>query len=427
MCTLHILVALLLASGCTKTDLQTDPFTAVEEPVLYVDTVWTPPVVFEVMTRSESCFPKERANIFGDEVIQFLGKSLGQTDESHWQGVVRYNIRTGRADTLVDQLGRVGLHASVDPNGFVAYEPADPTRGFATCHVPTGQYTFTPLPNLSACTNEDGRFVLHIRENADKSMVEVLRFDARTTTSISMFETPRRPGRSVDGAAMHHVDYWVDGLDTIVYGVFGYYDYSTGNCPAHCFAYSLQQQKLLWVNVFPPEHRPSCGQEMAVDEHNVYQKSWNRIVAYNRETGEERWRKDITQAQIGQSGIMPGGGRVYFLSDSSTPPYNGTFGLDVMTGEQVYFNGNVGGTMTSARRLRNLYAFISTGQGHRIWLFDPETGKYVTSWPSPNCPPGSEGNCGWFADNMNVDPERGYVVAHDFNSIFVFDVSDFLE
>lgn len=401
--------------------------TDTQVPAQPEDTTWHPSIVFEAHVESSSSYPRDRPVIHGDYVVLYHAEEYNA--ERKWSGIVRYDIISGARDTILEDVYGIGLGSDVGPDGLIAYQSWTPDPiGLNVVDIPAGElYAFVPtLGNGVSDASADGRFVLDLRENADKSEVEILRFYPSTGRMESLFRTPRAKPNNLNWSAGLWPLYWqVENTDTLLFGVFSYHDDSSNNNKSHCFAYNLGEQKLMWVNEYPHESRAASAQTIAVDDRHVYQKGPNRIVAFDRLTGEERWRSDIDQAQINKSDILIGDGYIYFLGDGA----GGTMRLDAETGTNLTVVSPITGTMTTARRIGNLYAFISTGNpgGHQIFLFDPMQGQYVAQWVSPNCGPGRGANCGFFADGINVDQERGYIVAHDWNWVYVFDVSDYLD
>ncbi len=395
-----------------------------------------PPIIFEQHVFRPGSVPQNRPLLYGDYVLQYFQEDNMGMPASKWSGLVRYHLTTGAADTLL-HLGAgsaIPYSHRVDAAGRAYIATSLPNQVHfvdIVSKVVTGPFT---RPSLGGACSQEGIYCIDAEDHGPtRGATDVVLFDASQARFRKLFSTPRLPG-SMPSTMSRSYSY-IDEAGTHLYGEFDYHDRETRTSPSHAFAYNLTTSELEWVNVFPPENDAANAQKIAVDADNVYQKSANRVVAYDRRTGKERWRRDMPDVQIGQSPLMVGGGRVYFLSDMGSSqadrqgltPYGrggGTYGLDATTGALVFYNAAIGGTCVAAEEYRGLYVLLATGngRGHRLHIFDPTTGQYQgEGWESPRC--GSGGNCGFFVDNFSVDAQRGWVTAHDWNHLYVFDIS----
>ena len=383
-----------------------------------------PPILFEAFAIRSGTVPATRPLLHGQYLVQqFSVDKVIASPGREWSGIVRYNMLNSHVDTITAATGAVNYSTSrINGKGIGIFEYQVPAMIRVVDVVGGRSVAAIDVPTPSSAVTQDGEIALYPREVDGGTKIEVNLFNPATLTFSPLFNIPRLKGGQGDWSVVTTIETYADSVGTHVYGVVGHYERSDDSAPCYAFAYNLTTRELEWISKFPPELQASNAQRLAVDEHNVYQKSWFRVVAYDRITGKERWRYDAQGEPIGQSPLMTGGGRVYFLTDVAQTAGTGTYGLDAMSGTMTYYNPSVGGTSVAAERYRNLYALTSSGNGaHKIYLFDPETGVYLTEWESPNC--GTTGNCSFFVEHFSVDEAGGRLAAHDYNYIYVFDIS----
>ena len=328
--------------------------------------------------------------------------------------MVRYNTVSGTTDTIFADPSSPSIYSiRVDDQGRILYRTSVPI----VVDGHTGAVLNRDLSRYGAgdyAQSERGSLTLVVRPVANDTFHEISRVDLADMSERPAFRIPAGP-RSEPPTLRNLFLNQVDGHRWAI-GEVDYYDNHRDRAPTYAFAYDLDADSLVWVRLFPAESQYSNAQRVVADERHVYQKSWNRVVAWDLRTGAEVWRTDIPEMQVGQSPMMVGGGRVYFLADA-----RGTFGLDATTGARMSYDESVEGTCVGIEPYRGKYLVLSMSAA-TINVFDPVRGVYERGFRSPHH--NTTISRQWFVDNFSVDEARGLLTAHDFHGMYVFDLKD---
>lgn len=398
-----------------------DPVSGVE-PLPPPDTTSTidewdgPPILFKMRTKFEDYEPIERPVIIDNHIVQLLEDPSDKArmalvatidepgDSVHFEvnSEMGYLYRSMRAD----QLGRCTFWerdrlVSIDPKTKSVQEFIAPSEG--NCYATETGSQFVTIEKTIG--DEEGSVTLR------KFNTSTLSFD-----SLFQLKVIKGPRQNMSFTYAQEVEV-ADA--NILTGVFTAYDPQTRTTPSYTFTYNLTADTLMWTKLFDMENDIANAAKNYATDSTIYAKSFGRIIAYDLRTGETKWQKDKPNADAefwGTSPVMVGGGKVYAYADA-----NGLFGLDAETGEVVYYDETVTGTVVRAETYGDRFVVLSL-DGGTINLFDPVSGEYDLQFKSPEH---SGGNRTFFLDNFSVDRDRGWVAAQDFEYTYVFDISGY--
>jgi len=197
-----------------------------------------------------------------------------------------------------------------------------------------------------------------------------------------------------------------------------YYNHQLNASPSIIHCYNLTSDKLVWSKEYDRVWPQDNSQSFSIDDQYVYTHGYNRVVAYDLETGETIWTYDgPTGESLSFCPVMVGGGRVYVFNDSG-----GVIGLNRETGGRETFTEGVQPTVSGADKFGDRYVLLGMGNSSMV-IFDPETAQIDLSFKSPTHDLSEQRQFIW--DNFSAYYDLGYIVAHDYQYVYVFDVSGY--
>ena len=376
-----------------------------------------PPVVSAANITIPGSSASWRPVLVGDQAFQFVSG----TASSAYQGLIRVTPVAEGGDR--DAVGHRYFESIANP--YLAASP----KGTLVAPGNLGIYRI-PLGSLVALGPSLGGFAFKSDPQgetwlgvgkAQEGLLRVILMDPESGDTTHLFD--KGVDVSIRSMGVRHVMRVVeaDGRE-MLYGLVTFYQTNIDGSPSWCFRYDLNAHRLEWLNVYDIATKAENAQSMGVYGDLVLHKGWHSIIAYDRTTGEERWRyarvpnRDIN---IGGSPIMFGGGRAYFFEDSGW-----LLAIDLEDGREVWRDRTATTSVIAAQHWREeKYVFVSMGDSH-LNLFDAGTGRYILRWRSPNHNLKTDQiQFNW--DGFSAYPERGLVAAQDWQTVWVFDLSQY--
>ena len=195
-----------------------------------------------------------------------------------------------------------------------------------------------------------------------------------------------------------------------------YYDRELGVSPSIIHCYNLTTNTLEWSKEYDRAWPEDGSQGFGLDDKYVYTHGYNRVVAYALETGETIWTYDgPSEESLSFCPVLVGGGRVYVFNDNG-----GVIGLNRESGVKETFTPDVEPTVAGADKFGDRYVLLGMGNSS-IVIFNPETAQIDLSFKSPTHNLSAQRQFIW--NNFSAYYDLGYIVAHDYEYVYVFDVS----